>query len=791
MNARRARRRDLRLVPVAAGAWAAALVGALLADARAAPDAASVALVAWSVCLGALALAATSRRHALRTTAAVAALTCAGAAAVLSHLALAQPGRTIDHLSVTGGRALSVMATVTGKVEPSARGLGFDAIADRVSVGTDAHAVTLPVTIRVSPGDVRGLEDLAPGARVEVFGTAFRADPGERSVLVVQATTGLNVVTPPTGVLATAAHLRERFVATAHDLPPPGSGLVPGLAVGDTASVSTELDAAMKASSLSHLTAVSGANCALVVGIAFAAAAACGAPRSIRVIIALAALGGFVLLVTPEPSVARAAVMAAVAMLGVLLGRIGAGLSLLCLAVVVLLVGDPWLAGEIGFALSVAATASLLLLGGPLAEGIARFMPRPLALALAVPLAAQLACGPLLIIVEPSVPLYGVAANLLAAPAAPIATIVGLAACLAAPIPVLQAGLAAVAWLPATWIAGTAHTVASLPGASMPWLDSGWGVAALAGVSAAISVVLIARGSAPAVRATRALAAAGLAVLLGVGAGGVALSSVLAPATVPTAWSVAACDVGQGDAVLVRSARAIALIDTGPDPEPLVDCLRRFGVDRIDLLVLTHFDADHVGGLAAVAGRADVVLHGPAPDAAAQVALRRFADGGAQLVDATVGLRGELGDAQWRVLWPTARSAFLPGNDASVVIEMVGGGMPSSLFLGDLSAAPQRALLASGELRSSYQLVKVAHHGSADQADELYRALQPVVALVTVGVDNDYGHPRAEILRVLASVGASTARTDRDGVIVVAVQQGSIAVWRERAPPGGGVGGPG
>ena len=777
---------------MAAGAWAAALWGAVYADTHVAPDAAWAAIAAWSACLGALVLTATARRPTPRTTAAVAVLTCAGAAAVLSHLALAQPSRSIDHMSIDGGRALRITATVTGKVEPTARGLGFDAVVDQVRIGVDVHAVALPVTVRVSPEDVRGLAHLAPGARVEVFGTAFRADAGERSVLIVQATTGADVVNPPRGLLATTAHLRERFVATAHDLPPPGAGLVPGLAVGDTASVSSELDAAMKASSLSHLTAVSGANCALVVGIAFAIAALCGAPRGIRVLVALVALGGFVALVTPEPSVARAAVMAAVAMLGVLLGRVGAGLSMLCLAVVVLLVGDPWLAGEIGFALSVAATASLLLLAGPLADGIARWMPRPLALALSVPLAAQLACGPLLIIVEPSVSLYGVAANLLAAPAAPLATIVGLAACLAAPLPVLQAGLAAVAWIPATWIAGTAETVARLPGASVPWLDSGWGIASLAGVGAAIVVVFIARGRGPVVRVTRAVASAALAALIGVGAGGVALSGVLAPTTVPTAWSVAACDVGQGDAVLVRSADAIALIDTGPDPERLQECLRRFAVDRIDLLVLTHFDVDHVGGIAAVNGRVELALHGPVPDAAAHAVLRRLTEGGAHLTDAAAGLAGELGDAAWRVLWPTSGSvAFLPGNDSSVVLEIAGGGVPTSLFLGDLSAAPQRTLLASGRLRSGYQLVKIAHHGSADQADELYRALQPVVAVVTVGEDNDYGHPRAEILRLLASLGASTARTDRDGIVVVAVADGALAVWRERAPPSGGVHGPG
>ena len=187
----------------------------------------------------------------------------------------------------------------------------------------------------------------------------------------------------------------------------------------------------------------------------------------------------------------RAATMAVVAMLGVLLGRTGAGTAILSLAVTVLLVADPWLAGSLGFALSAVATASLLLFARPLAGGLARRMPRPLALALSVPLAAQLACGPLLVIITPTVPLYGVVANLLAAPAAPVATIVGLAACLAAPLPWVQSGLTAIAWLPASWIAGTAHTVSALPGDQVPWIEGWAGVAALTAVGVAIGIVVV------------------------------------------------------------------------------------------------------------------------------------------------------------------------------------------------------------------------------------------------------------------------------------------------------------
>jgi competence protein ComEC len=269
---------------------------------------------------------------------------------------------------------------------------------------------------------------------VSLTGTAWAAGPGEQAVLVIDASATPTLIAAPTGVFARLAPAPR--TDRRHDrLPDPGGGLIAGLAVGDTSGVSDGLDAAMKSSSLSHLTAVSGANCALVVGIAFALAALCGARRALRVIAGLGTLVAFVILVSPEPSVIRAATMAAIAMLGLLLGRTGAGLSLLTASIVLLLLLDPWLSRSIGFALSVAATAALLVLAGPLADGLSRWMPRTLALFVAVPLSAQLACGPIIVLISPQVSIYGVAANMLAAPAAPVGTVLGLAACLCAGIP--------------------------------------------------------------------------------------------------------------------------------------------------------------------------------------------------------------------------------------------------------------------------------------------------------------------------------------------------------------------
>ncbi|WP_424449510.1 ComEC/Rec2 family competence protein [Microbacterium arborescens] len=778
---RSVRRRDLRLLPVAVTTWAAALLAT-----RYPQSAALLAITLWGIA-GATTFALSRVRgrgpmhgHAWRTAgrgrlrAGIGIVALAFAAAAVSHVAMSAPERErVSSLPVTGGRALTVEAEVTGKIERSALGWRFDAVATRIRAGGDDTRTRVPVAVRTSARPT-GL-DL--GASISLAGSAFRAGPGERAVLVITGSRPPEVGHPPGGLLAVASDLRAGLLAQAASLPQPGAGLVAGLAVGDTSAVSDELDAQMTTASLSHLTAVSGANCALVVGIAFIAAGSLGLRRVWRVVIALAALTGFVVLVSPEPSVVRAAAMAAIAMLASLVGRAGAGASVLCMAVVICLIADPWLAGSLGFALSAAATAALVLVAGPVSDSLSRVMSRPLALAVAVPTVAQLACTPILVMIEPRLPLYGILANALTAPAAPLATIAGLAACLSAPVPVLASGLAVIAWLPCAWVAATAAAVDAAPMNSMPWPPGALGVVLACATCAAVLVTLL-----PAVpRPVRRVAASLTAVAVGITSGAALVSGPLERARTPDGWAIALCDVGQGDAVLLRSKGAVALIDTGPDTERLAACLDRFGIDSIDLLVLTHFDLDHVGGTDAVVGRVGTVLHGPVGAPEDDAMLSRLAEAGADVRAVSAGMTGSLGAATWEILWPRgADRGFAPGNDASVVVSARGGGIPATLLLGDLSETPQIALGAA--LRRTYDVVKVAHHGSADQSPLLYRRLGARVALIGVG-ENDYGHPRRETVSMLESLALEIVRTDTTGAAALTVTPDGLHVWRERPEP--------
>lgn len=620
------------------------------------------------------------------------------------------------------------------------------------------------------------------GVRFTVTGTIASTDPGDGRAVLLFATDEPEWQADPDWQFDWANQLRRTFAAATAQLPGGGGELLGGLAIGDTSAVSEELDAAMKTSSLSHLTAVSGANCAIVVGLIMALGGRAGVRRSVRIGLSILVLLAFVVVVTPDPSVLRAALMATFVLVALGRGRPIRGMAVLSLATIALLVFDPWLSRNFAFVLSVFATAGLLLFAEPLAQFVGRWMPRWLSLVIAVPLAAQLACQPVLLLLQPSLPTYGVLANVLAAPAAPIATVVGLAACVALSVfPVLGLGLMWVAWLPSAWVAAVADFFAKAPWARIPWWEGWVGVLTLSVLTVLLLTALVASGRWRSY-ALRSLAIASTFALAVVA--GAAVSTAL---TWPKEWQFAQCDVGQGDAVVMRSGDEVALVDTGADPELLDACLDRLSISRIDLLILTHFDQDHVGGTEAVVGRADIVLVGPTGSPSDTALLERLTVGGAQVVPVSTGDRGQFGELQWRVLWPPAQlSGIDPGNDASVVVEF----RPrsdcqwqclSAVFLGDLGESAQSRLASSQNL-AQVDVVKVSHHGSGDQYPALYVELQATLGLIGVGADNGYGHPTDSALAMLAEAGTAVARSDLRGLVLVSPtsRSGVVSVWSER-----------
>ncbi len=761
---------DLRLLPFAVLAWIGAGVAVAVPGS---PWTLAAAVGLW-VLAGLVALVRLPKAWR-----GLLVLALAGAAlattSVVAHAPARSPGVLVE--AAHAGRVVEFVVEVTGRaVDGHVPGTALSA---RVAGMTSELSTPVLVFGDRSDNAIRGARI---GSLLRVTGSVAATEPGHSAAFLVFLRGNASRAGAPAPLLVVADAVRRDFREAASGLPGDGGDLLPGLAIGDTSSVSPALDDAMKTSSLSHLTAVSGANCAIVVGLALALGAALGLSRVMRIVVAAVVLAGFVVLVTPEPSVIRAALMAAVALLALASGRPARGMPLLCVAIIILLVVDPWLSRSYGFALSVLATAGLLILARPLAEVLGRVLPRGLSLVLAVPIAAQLACQPVLLLLNPSLPLYGVAANLLAEPAAAPVTVLGLIACVTAPVlPPVATVFAGLAWLPASWIAAVATFFAGLPGARSPWPTGLLGVVLLTAVTVAGLMAVLGGVRLPVRRAARAVLIVAFVCYLATLAGTRLVETVTRPAD----WQFALCDVGQGDATVIRSDGLIALDDTGRDPKLLQRCLDELGITHVDLLVLTHYDLDHVGGVSAVYGKVTRALIGPPSDPGDTRIANDLRANGAEVDQVSRGETGVLGELRWDVLWPPPRGVE-PGNPASVTIQVTGvgactHGCLSGILLGDLGEESQARLLGTGQV-TNVDVVKVAHHGSADQSARLYEKLRATVGLIGVGAGNGYGHPTAKLLGILSAGGTRPLRTDLDGLTLVAPgeQPGEVRVWTEK-----------
>nr|WP_158564287.1 DNA internalization-related competence protein ComEC/Rec2 [Jiangella anatolica] len=632
---------------------------------------------------------------------------------------------------------------------------------DRITGRGHSYDVAVPVLL-VS-GDV-GWAELLPGQHVQGAGRLEPTDdPRDDIAAVFRPYAGPDERT--TGPPSIASRATEPFRAGLREavsgVPPDPRGLVPGLVIGDESLLADDLREAMTIAGLTHLTAVSGTNIAVILVAALGLARWLGVRGYALPVVGVVCVAGFVLLARPEPSVLRAAAMGLVAVAGLALAGRRRGLPALAAAVIALVLIDPWLARSAGFALSVLATAGILLLAPAWARSM-EWLPRPLALAVAVPLAAQIACTPIVLALSGQLSLAALPANLLAAPAVAPATVFGAAAAVVSPIlPPVATGFAWLAALPAWWIAAVARWFADQPGAVVPWPPGAGGVV--------ISVVLAAIGLvALPMLLRRPLITAAAATVLAIGL----LKAIPTPGWPPPDWLVVACDVGQGDALVLRAAEGSAVVvDSGPEPRLVRRCLDSLGVRQVPLLILTHFHADHVGGLAGVLTGRDVgrVLVSPLddPPESADDVRRRLAAAGVPVALPRPGDVLQVGDRlRLDVLAPgrLVETSESESNNSSIVVEADVAGV-SVLLTGDIEPSAQRSLLRSAP-GLDVDVLKVAHHGSPHQEAELLTGVDARLALISVG-ENTYGHPSERVLDALRESGVRVYRTDEHGSIAV------------------------
>ncbi|UUL75245.1 ComEC/Rec2 family competence protein [Pseudarthrobacter sp. Fe7] len=316
----------------------------------------------------------------------------------------------------------------------------------------------------------QGWGGVVPGQTLRAAGKLRAADPGEQEAGSLAASTAPGKATDGSLLDGSAKELRARFVAASAFLSPDARGLLPGMVTGDTSALDEGLNNAMKAVGMTHLTAVSGANCSLVLGALLLLCRRFRLPRAPAAAAALAGLALFVVLVGPDASVLRAALMGAIGVASLAGGRSGRGLSFLCLAVMGLLLIDPALGSSFGFLLSVLATLGIILLGRRIIGWIPVAVPRWLAGAVAIPLSAQLLCGPVIVLLQPQFATYSLVANVVASPLVAPVTLLGTAAVpLVVVLPWAATALIGVAGAFSAGVAATARIAAQMPGSALPW----------------------------------------------------------------------------------------------------------------------------------------------------------------------------------------------------------------------------------------------------------------------------------------------------------------------------------
>lgn len=748
---------DLRLAVPAGLGWLAAVVALELPPGSALLAAGGIAVLGCLAAIG---------RRGLASAALAAATGCTLSAAL--HRTAAAPAV----FPGAGGRP--VMATVSVSVTddpqavrsqlsgggPGRELVRFSGRLVEIRTATERVRLRAPVLV-LAPADRYG--DLVPDQQVAMLARLTPPDRVTDLIAAVVVARGPPLrVRAPSPAFRVAAAVRSGLRLAVDGLPAAPAGLLPGLVLGDTSRLPTELADAFRSTGLSHLVAVSGANLAILLAATIGVLRRLGVRRVVLAVLGAGVLVGFVLVARPSPSVLRASAMGLVVLVGLASGRVGAPVPALSAAVLGLVLLDPGLARSAGFALSVAATAGILMIGPPIADRLRRRLPGPVAEPVAVSLGASLACLPLLAGWFGRVSLVAVPANLLAAPAVPAATLLGVFAAVCAPVALPMARLVAwVAAVPTGWLILVARVGSDLPGSQLSWATGPVGVA-LGVASVALVLLAIFR------RRPRRILAVGLVAALLAGLS-ITRVSVGWP---PPGWALVACDVGQGDALVLAAGQGVGVVvDAGPEPRLVDSCLRDLGVREVPIVVLTHLHADHVEGLPGVVhgrrvGEIDI---GPLDEPpyewrrvrgwawAAGIPVRRAVEGETR----------QIGAVGWTVLAP--RHSFhgtnSDPNNSSLVLR-VSWGRVTALLAGDIEPPAQEELVGSGvPLRAD--ILKVPHHGSAYQTPELLRAVGERVAITSVGADNSYGHPAPRTLREIRSDGAHGFRTDQDGAVAV------------------------
>jgi len=659
--------------------------------------------------------------------------------------------------------------------------------------------VTVPLYPRYKAGDLLVLEGaLESPPRLDGFDYAdYLARRGIQSIMAFPRVRLAGHEDPAWHVSAILRTRRELSRGLALALPEPHASLAQGVLLGERSALPPELLDDLNVTNTSHLVVVSGSNVVLVAGYAtFAFAWLLG--RRAALLLSIVAVLAYAMLVGLDPPVARATIMGILLVVARFAGRRTDGLTAILLAASAMVAWSPAIVRDVSFQLSFAATAGIIWLASPIrdrvVDALAWLLRRervphwtaPLIVEpLAITIAAIIATTPIVGMNFGRLSLVAIPANMLVVPAFPLILVSSALAAIGGILPFAHVALGAPAYLLLEYWIAVAAWFARLPSAALSIDGYSTTAAALTYLLLGAALATLGLGRyrvrretklAPPidfdVRALRSVAiVAAPVVVLAASAGFIAWPDE------PRRLQVTVLDVGQGDAILIETPRGQdILIDGGPGRA----VLRGLGAElpwhdrSIDLMVVSHMQADHAAGLVDVLDRYNVsrvlVPSSSGDSAIARALSRAAAREHASLSLARAGDTIDLGDGiVLQVLWPRAESLGDASNDDSLVLRLSWRDV-SFLLTGDIGAATERKLIAAGaDVRST--VLKVPHHGSATSSSEEFLAVvQPVIAVVSAGAGNPFGHPAPDVVqrlteyaRVFSTAEHGAVRFETDG----------------------------
>ena len=669
--------------------------------------------------------------------------------ASLEHSSIAQ--HFDSQITFTAQVTTDPSRTSNGKYSFTARLLSFE-------IDKEQFALRVPVRI-MSQHNV----DFLPGQIVSASARVMQSNESRVAAMLL-VNKEFTVLTAPSRWASALGAIRTGL--RTHSGDGDAGALIPGMVLGDTSKQSAQFKDQMKRSGLTHLVAVSGANFAIVSSFVLWCMQFLIKRNNYRIIATAIALTCFIALVRPSPSVLRAAAMAAVLLSAQATKRKTDSLPALGFAIAAVVLGDPWQARDAGFALSVLATAGLLLFAPVIEDHLPTH--KKLAGALAPPIAAIVFCSPILVALSGYLSPMSILANLLAAPFVAPITIVGFIGALVSPVASqITSILVYVIRFPAGAIAAIAH-----------W-SSGFPVLTIHNGSIGFLIVAVLVGFLWLFKKSWRRSTAVLVVII--------LSLTWLQRWPAGDWQIANCDIGQGDSMVINLHHGQGIvIDVGPDPVAENKCLRNLGITEVPLLILSHFHADHVGGLSGLLQSRPVnqvwISNNLEPLLESTHSL--FLLRNSKVITVQKGLVSQIAGIQFEVLWPenTIKNfAAMPGEGSQInnsSIAMLVTTTDWSIFTaGDLEPPAQHEILGSVRKVDIY---KVCHHGSKYQDQELMRALSAQIAVISVGAKNSYGHPAPETIASLTRLGTQVVRTDLDGAVAITAKEHHLRVRKSK-----------